>query len=104
MTQAHKVIWPQAGSTWLSLERVAELLENTAIFLEEGRSIPHTSGAFRRAAKELRARHDHSDPCNTKDCPCFALGYKQRAEDREAFFAARNERRRYGTARYGASE
>lgn len=64
------VVWPKAGSGWLPLDRIAELLENTAIFLEEEVPISHTPEAFKRAAKELRARQDHADPCGDEACPC----------------------------------
>lgn len=47
-------------------------------------------------ARSLRQRHDHGDPCDDKRCPCFAAGYKARAEDRDAFFAAKRARRSDG--------
>ena len=94
MTEVADVIWPNNQQVpRYSLGAIATVLRDLAAWTEEEKKHPYSADTLNELGNSLDLRHDHGDPCDDESCPCFAAGYKARAETRDAYFAARNARR-----------
>lgn len=68
--KVHEQVWPNPQHTPLSLKAIASQIDDVigrVRHLEHNDLLP----CLYHLAKELRARHDHADPCDDEYCPCY---------------------------------